>query len=134
MRSILLLCVLLLPVPVLAEAPQLGLTARATVDRVIDGDTIVVTFHWPVTIRLRDCWAPEVHGAESEQGLEAKDFVRSLAPVGTDVIVHAGTPDANNLGDLMSFGRVVGDVWIGGRNLSEAIVRAGHATAEKVRK
>ena len=113
-------------------APPLGLTARAVVDRVIDGDTIVVMVQWPVTIRLRDCWAAEQN---TEAGKEATAYMDGLTPVGSKIVFQAASKDADSLGDLMSFGRVIGDVWVDGRDesVSEIMVSAGHATARKSR-
>lgn len=115
-------------------APPLGLTARATVLRVIDGDTIeLLCLGVPVTVRLIDTWAPETRGEEKPQGETAKAFLESLAHVGANCIVFISTMHARKLSDLFSFGRPIGDIWMKGdeNSLGELMVAAGHATREK---
>ena len=113
--------------------PELGVTARASVKRVIDGDTVELELRWPVTVRLKDCWAPEVRGAESSKGRESAEFLRGLLPPGRGVVVSIASSHANDLGDLMSFSRVVGHVWIPGddESLSQIMVGAGMAKERK---
>jgi endonuclease YncB( thermonuclease family) len=115
--------------------PPLGLTARAVVDRVIDGDTLCLTISLPFCVRLRDCWAPEIHGAERPAGLVAKEQLERMAPVGSHVRVNIPTGDVNALGGILTFGRVLGDVWRDGdqESLSELMVGAGFATVDKVK-
>lgn len=115
-------------------APPLGLTARATVHRVIDGDTVVLSHPWPMTIRLKDCWAPELTGDDSEAGDDARLALVELLDPPCDVIVHIPTGDASSLTSIMSFGRPVAEIWRYGqeRSVSEEMVNLGHATAEKV--
>ena len=90
--------------------PKLALTARATIKRVLDGDTVEVEVRWPATIRLKDCWAPEVTKDYFGDGLAAKRHAQNLCPPGSDVIVSINSEEADSLGDLMTFGRVVADV------------------------
>lgn len=114
-------------------APQLGLTARATVDRVVDGDTVDLVMHIPVRIRMRDCWAPEVTGQEKLRGEAAKSHLETMAPQGSRVRLHVATDGATAVGDILTFGRVVGDIWREGDDdsLNQLMVAAGHATEEK---
>jgi len=116
--------------------PPLGLTARATVERVLDGDTLDVVLQLPVRIRLLDCWAPEIHGAEKPQGIASKEQLERMAPVGSHVRVQVPTGKADALGDVLTLGRVLGHVWRDGddESLSELMVAAGLATTEKVRR
>ena len=116
-------------------APQLGLTARATVDRVIDGDTVAVSLHLPAVIRLKDCWAPELTGDSAEAGQDARNALVDLLDPPNEIVVSIPTGDANSLSDIMTFGRVVGDIWRPGmdRSVSHEMVALGHATAEKER-
>ena len=69
-------------------------TVPATVVRVIDGDTIVVTLDlgWRVYrneehIRVAGINTPEIRGPEREQGAAAKAHAESLLPVGSSVLV-----------------------------------------------
>lgn len=111
--------------------PSPGITARAVVNRIIDGDTLDVELHIPVRIRLLDCYAPELRGAESELGHAAKHYLQRLAPDGLPVVCHIPTGHAENVSHVLSFGRVLGQVWPMGGDLSfsELMVSGGHATS-----
>lgn len=111
--------------------PPLGLTARASVNRIIDGDTIDVSLHLPIRVRLRDCWAPETHGGEKLKGESSKLFVETFLRNRDQVIIHVPSSEAQSLGDVLTFGRVLGDVFVDGQSLGEVIVDAGHATRSK---
>ena len=84
----------------------------AVVDRVIDGDTIVVSVDlWPgliahYQVRVRGIDAPEVHRVrcpeEKTWGYEAREVVERLYDVGSEVRLE-------NV-ELDSFGRAVADV------------------------
>lgn len=113
------------------QCPPLGITARATIDRVIDGDTIVVEVRDTILqIRLLDCWAPE---SGTPHGEDATDAMRVLAKPGSKCRVHIPTGDANHFGQMMTFGRFLGHVWLEGDedSLSHHMVQNGHATREK---
>jgi len=66
---------------------------KATVDRVVDGDTIdlIIDLGFRITthqrIRLEDIDTPEVRGEEREDGLVSKAFVEEHMPVDSDVMV-----------------------------------------------
>lgn len=114
--------------------PSLGLSARATVNRVVDGDTIdMLVLGVLVRIRLLDCWAPETRGVEREEGLAAKAFLEGVATQGKEAVVWIPTDHAERLMDILTFGRVLGRVWLrdSGRELSAVMVSSGHATATK---
>lgn len=113
--------------------PALGLTARAAVIRVVDGDTVDVMLMLPARVRLIDCWAPEITGAEKLKGQAAKEQLEKMAPVGSRVRVHVPTGEADALGDVLTFNRVLGHMWREGdeASLSELMVAAGMATVSK---
>ena len=117
------------------EKPELGVSARAVVNRVIDGDTVEVDICWPVTIRLKDCWAPEIRGAERARGEVSKEALEAMLPVGSNCQVFVPTRNARKLGDVFTFGRVVGWVFrtIAGkdRTVSKLMVEQGFATRHK---
>lgn len=66
---------------------------KATIKRIIDGDTIVVVADLGFTIsvelylRVKGINTPEVVGEERARGLEAKAFVEHLLPVGSPVTI-----------------------------------------------
>lgn len=113
--------------------PPLGVTARAVVDRVIDGDTLLAHVQWPIRIRLKDCWAPELRGDHDGRGQAAKDHMEKIAPVGSRIVFNVDSHDASSLGDLMTFGRIVANVWREGdqESLSQIMVGTGFATESK---
>lgn len=116
------------------KMPPLGLVARGTIDRVVDGDTIdCMVLGVPARIRLLDCWAPETRGEEREAGEASKAYMESIAPEGTPVVVQVDTSGADRLLDLLTFGRVLGRIWLRDSEveLSAAMVHAGFATATK---
>lgn len=113
--------------------PSLGLTARAVVARVVDGDTVDVYLTLPVRMRLLDCWAPETHGIDRIAGERAKEFLEKLLPQGAPVEVHVPTGDADALGSVLTFGRVLGHIYRPNEQetVSELMVGAGLATEAK---
>ena len=113
--------------------PPLGISARASVVRVIDGDTIEVVVSWPMTIRLKDCWAPETRGEERPRGLASKAYMESLLSPGDSVVFFAGSDSAESLGDMLTFGRVIGKVWRSTDTMSvgDRMIEAGFATETK---
>lgn len=80
---------------------------RAIVDRVVDGDTVVVLADvgldaYPcVSLRLRDVRAVELR---SERGEEARAVLETLLPPGTPVVV-------STFKDRQTFDRYVADVF-----------------------
>jgi len=101
---------------------------RATVTRVIDGDTIVVDidlgmYHHEVDvpIRLRCCAARELR---DEGGPEARDNLATLLPPGTVVLLSTAKPDKYSRRWDASVLYADGDIV---RNLSAALVATGWA-------
>lgn len=115
------------------SAPPLGVTARAVVRRVVDGDTLDVSIEIPLRLRLLDCWAPEIHGIDRIAGQNAKEKLSELLPVGKQVHVHVPTAEVDALGGILTFSRVLGHVFVPGEkeSISEQMVAMGLATKEK---
>ena len=99
----------------------------ATVLRIVDADTIDLLIDCGFNImrkeRIRiariDAW--ETRGEERVKGLEAKKYVESLMPVGTEVMVQTGKMKGK-------YGRYIGEVSVDGENLlSDLLVENGHA-------
>jgi micrococcal nuclease len=101
----------------------------ATVKRIIDGDSIVITMDLGygltkenVKFRLLHINTPEVRGPEKELGVVAKGYLETIMPVDTEILIHSQKLDA--------FGRVLGDVWIKDQydqTISEILIETGHA-------
>ena len=116
--------------------PKPGVTTRAKVVRVLDGDMVDVELRLPVRIRLTDCWAPEIRGDDRTAGQRAKRELAEMLPRGRNILVHVPTQTARQFGDILTFGRVLGSIWAtfkgkGKRNVSAEMVARGFATREK---
>ena len=135
------------PTPAPRVKPPLGLSARFTVTEVIDGDTLKGFVVVPLTVRLVDCWAPElrprkeVNGVtrndrevalEKNNGYASKRNLERLTQNKTGVL-NIDWGEARGLANVLSFGRVLGWLWIDGSKISvnELQVRQKHATQTK---
>jgi hypothetical protein len=125
---------LLLTTPAFGAAPQHGAALPFSISSNHDGDTLTGTITFRVNVRLcgdgkRQCWAKELNepgGPESQKNLEK-------ASNGKSGTLWIPADNATNLGNLFTFGRIVGDVWVDGmdESLSEYQVRTGHASTRK---
>lgn len=97
-------------------------TYSATVDRVVDADTIDVTLDlgwrifFAVRLRVAGIDAPERYTPE---GREAMAFVLQMMPVGTSVVIRSYKPD--------KYGRALADIQVGDVDLATHLIGAGHA-------
>lgn len=111
-----------------------GITFDGKISQVIDGDTVEVEVVRRVRVRVRDCWAAETRSTdpvEKAKGVAAKKFASELF-LGRRVRVSVVTDGDEDLGDGLSFGRVVADVWTDtGESFAETMISAGHATETK---
>jgi len=90
---------------------------EGTVERVIDGDTLVVAGE---TVRLALVNAPETY----EEGYDsAAEFASGICPEGSVAAV-----DEDDMQAAGSHRRLVAVVTCGGANLNEELLKAGHAT------
>lgn len=114
--------------------PKPGYTAGCVVERVIDGDTVVVSVKHTFHVRLVDCWAPESRTKDLEQkrlGLASKENLETLLPVG-----QAGTvfiPSGVDLSKTVTLSRHLGYIWRDGdeKSCNEYQVECGFATKDK---
>ena len=109
--------------------PRPGLSARCRIIEVYDGDTLTVELRIPVRVRLLDCWAPELR---DPGGIESRDHLDELAAL-QDGTLWVPWDHARRAGDVWSFDRILGHVWVDGydKPVSELQVDAGHATVER---
>jgi endonuclease YncB( thermonuclease family) len=112
-----------------SEPPPLGVTSRGKVVRVVDGDTLDVEVTYKVRVRLDNCWAPEKN---TEKGKKAHEDLDVLA-LGRECILHVPTEQARSVADVITLGRVLGNVWIDrhDESLSEWQVRKHNAATTK---
>ena len=101
---------------------------KATVVRVVDGDTVVLnidlgfTVHWKSSCRLWGINAPELNSkdqAERLKALEAKDFLATNLPVGSEVIVNSK--------ELDKYGRPLVEILVRGMVINNELVANGLA-------
>lgn len=113
-----------------APPPKPSINLVATINEVVDGDTLDVSVTHSFRVRLLDCWAPETRGPEKEKGLAAKGHMIRLA-AGKDAVVSI--PIHDDLSKSLTLGRVLARVHVIGqeKDLSTQMVAAGHATKEK---
>lgn len=114
--------------------PQPGYTAGCVIERVIDGDTVVVSVKHTFHVRLSDCWAPESRTKDLEQkrlGLASKENLETLLPVGQAGIVFI--PSGVDLSKTVTLNRYLGYVWRDGdeKSANEYQVECGFATKNK---
>jgi len=133
--NFLLFITLFLQNPVEVQRPKHGLSIPVKIVDVYDGDTLTVEIKFKLKVRLLDCWAPEVRTRnleEKKKGLVARDFVRGLA-LNKEGTLWVPSRNVKTLGNLFSFDRVLGYIWISDekKSLSETIVDAEHATKTK---
>jgi len=97
---------------------------RAKVERVVDGDTIVVIIDLgldvstTVHVRLDGINAPEIIGASHEQGAAAKKWLTDYLPSGTEVLVNVTGK---------SFARWVGQMIYNNKSVGTSLLEVGHA-------
>jgi len=105
---------------------------RVKVDRVIDGDTLVVSFYMGLglwlheqKVRLLGINAPEKTGETKEQGLKVTAYLESLLKKADDVIVRTDEGKKGKFGRFLVilYGRIDGK-WV---NLNKRLVSVGAA-------
>ena len=126
--------------------PQPGWITVGKVVAVPDGDTVEIEVRRRIRVRLLDCWSAESRrdpriknridrDAAKLRGIAAKEHLTRIAlgkrcvlmiPTQTD-----GDETISDIGDVFSLSRVLGRVWVDGKDLSELQVERGYATREK---
>lgn len=98
---------------------------NATVDRVVDGDTVNLTVDLGFTVLIRQsCRLYGINAAEkgTEGGNAATANLTELLPVGTHVVVQSLAIDKFG-------GRFDGIIYLTGTNLNDKLVKDGWAAA-----
>lgn len=90
------------------ESSENNYLLMATVERVVDGDTIMVrTYGQSVSVRMIGINCPEsVHpddSKNSEEGVAASDFTKQLLPEGTVVYLEQDVSEADQYGRLLRY-------------------------------
>ncbi len=89
------------------KKPEAGMCLPGTIVAITDGDTLKVEIKLHVNVRLLDVWAPEL---KQDRGPESRD--KLMKYIGHDCLCEIPGGSAKHLGQLMSFGRVLGRIWV----------------------
>ena len=129
------------------QEPPIGFTTKVNVVKVIDGDTLDVEITRRIRVRLKDCWCPETRTRdlkEKERGLKAKRHLKDILSLDTgffswrsknhEVVLFIPADKEGDIKDIFTFGRVVGNIFVDGEDVSDRMIKDGHATREKVSK
>lgn len=99
---------------------------QVTIERVVDGDTVVVKFSDGSTgkVRLLLVDTPEsVHPTKGAQpfGKEASEYAKSILTQGKQVMLELGNPDKDK------YGRWLGYIWVDEKNFNKMLIEEGYA-------
>lgn len=110
--------------------PEPSITLPCEVVAVHDGDTVTVEGTWRTNVRLLNVWAPELR---EPGGKKALDHVSKLVR-SRKATLSIPLDGARSIGDVMTFGRVLGEIWMddGCESVNTLMVRDGFATREKL--
>lgn len=109
--------------------PPLALVVPCTIHKIYDGDTASkATITLDISIRYLKCWTPEL---DEPGGPEARDAAKAVEGKQGRLLIPLDK--ANNLSDLLTFGRVLGEFFPDDSEESESarLVRQGYATPKK---
>lgn len=126
------------------QRPPLGICLTCQFVRVRDGDTVELKLGTGqiIAVRLIDCWCEETDDRDlfrRAKAIAARDFLADLLSEEDLAVYFPPVPDANRNGIIdftditkaLSFDRVPGRLFVGTEDVSQLMVRAGHATASK---
>jgi len=102
---------------------EAGLAIPVEYVRTIDGDTFEFEIRRKFKVRLRDIDTPEIN---TKKGVRAKETVECELESADDILVFIPTNSPEHLMDIVSFERVVADVYINGHNLASMLKLLGY--------
>ena len=110
---------------------EFGLTCRAVVTKVVDGDTLDCVISIPIRVRIRGIDAPELHGDDSIAGQASRGHLLFYAGPGTPITLNIPWFEATRrFDDVQSFSRFDANVYLRGKekkSLGEIQMKFGHA-------
>jgi endonuclease YncB( thermonuclease family) len=118
-----------------SEDAPFRLTSPARIVSIHDGDTVTVELKLQTSIRLLDCWAPEITGQEKQNGLKSKQFLETCLKSGDEVVVDI--PFQENFSKSLTLSRVLARIYKDVDNdgtkddLSKVMVKNGFAKEKK---
>ena len=106
--------------------PRQGVATEAKVVRVIDADTLEVEVKRTIKVRLLGCNVPD---KDKEISAKAFKHVTQILDAYDNKVLLFVPPGRSSLrlGDIHSFERILGEIWINGNNLSETLIACGFA-------
>src|SRR4051794_3147488 len=122
------------------EKPPIGICLPCLVDEVHDGDTLYVRVVDPHSgqaqatshhVRLLDCWAPEVTGAQKPLGLKSREALAKIVHSSVELLLFVPLTEGWSFLTLTTMGRLLGRVFADGHDVSELMVAQGFAGATK---
>ena len=102
---------------------------ESKVKKIIDGDTVQLrvdlgfSIFTDITIRLARINAPEIKGETYFDGLESKEYLSKIIPVGTEIILKCDGRD--------KFGRWIGELYKDNENINDMMINSNHAKLYK---
>ena len=99
---------------------------EATIKRVVDGDTVIITTKEGIEERIRLLLidTPEsVHpnGEVEKFGPEASDYAKDYLKKGTKITLERGNPERDK------YDRILGYIWVDGINFNQHMIEEGYA-------
>ena len=130
------------------DKPENGLTTTAYIVSITDGDTVMVEVRRRFPVRIThpnpdglDFNSPEKNTPEGQRAIEflAAQLGKSLLTYrevlkeqfNKEITLFIPTNDPLKLTDINSFNRLVGEIWLDKRRLSDIMIEAGHAKLQK---
>lgn len=102
--------------------------ASVTVTKIYDGDTIEVSFSGKrETVRLIGIDTPEIKGKYTKEtefyGMESKEYLESLLPLGTEVLIEIGEDPRDPYNRLLAYIRLKSSK----TTINEQLLKNGYA-------
>ena len=111
--------------------PQCGLTTKAKITRIVDGDTLEIEVKRTFAVRLvhpnEDALEFNTPEKNTTEGKLSKETLEELAE-GKDAIIFIPANDGYKLMDIQSFNRILGEVWVDGKLLTQLMLDKNMAT------
>jgi endonuclease YncB( thermonuclease family) len=99
-----------------------GLTTKVDYVRTVDGDTIEVEIRRSFHVRLKDI---DVYERYTDMGKEATAYVHSILSDAGEILLFIPSNDPEKLMDINSFSRLVGEIYVDGKNLNDLLEEKG---------
>jgi len=137
MKLFLILCIMDIACFSQAANPQAKIVVPCRIVEVVDGDTLTIEAKIRIRVRMKDCWADELHSHYPELRAKAQQSKEHLASIALNRngLLQIDLNGVDRLDKLFSFGRIIGNVYLNNqtKTLAQRQVDAGYATATKLK-